>query len=97
STAPGGFTYSMSGCSSPRVAGDSPRANASWMACTTSTFSRDMLNGAPISVSGGSARAGPCDDGVRAVHRRSVRQREDRKLLLPADPLEVGTLPGCAD
>src|SRR5438309_2163824 len=51
----------------------------------------------PILVSGGFALAGPGNDGVRAVHRRSVRQREDRKLLLSADPLEVGTLPGCAD
>src|SRR4051794_41688982 len=51
----------------------------------------------PISMSGGFALAGPGNDRVRAGYRRSVRQREDRKLLLSADPLEVGTPPGCAD
>src|SRR5436189_5390820 len=51
----------------------------------------------PILLNGGFALAGPGDDGIRAVYRRSVRQREDRKLLLSADPLQVGTLPGRAD
>jgi hypothetical protein len=34
----------------------------------------------------------PGDNGILADHRRSVGEREHRKLLLSADPLEVGAL-----
>src|SRR5947199_2244412 len=37
----------MSGCSRPRLAGDSPRANASWMARTTSTFCLEIRGHLP--------------------------------------------------
>src|SRR3954447_5642847 len=39
----------------------------------------------------------PGNDRVFAVHRRSVGEREHRKLLLSADPLELGALSGRAD
>src|SRR5436190_4685505 len=87
----------MSGCSNPRVAGDSPRANASWMARTMATLWADIGSPPRSSVSGRLALGDPGDDGVRAVHRRSVLEREDRELLLSADPLEFGALAGRAD
>ena len=40
---------------------------------------------------------GPGDDGSLAVDRRSVREREHWKLLLSADPFELGAFAGRAD
>ncbi len=40
---------------------------------------------------------GPGDNGGLANDCRSVREREHRKLLLSADPLELGAFAGCAE
>jgi integrase len=39
----------------------------------------------------------PSDDGIFAVHRCSVREREHWKHLLSADPLQLGAHPGRAN
>src|SRR6266513_6216818 len=53
--------------------------------------------GLAIFASGGFALAGPGNNGIRTVHRCSVRQRKHRQLLLAADLLELGTRPRRAD
>jgi hypothetical protein len=40
---------------------------------------------------------GPGDNRGLANDGRSVRERENWKLLLSADPLELGAFAGCAD
>src|SRR5436853_1901831 len=53
--------------------------------------------GPDVSVRRSQVRCCPGDDGILADDRRSVGQRENRKLFLSAHALELRALPCCAN